>query len=131
MLDDNRAGKLMIPRDLNIKSDLFIYDKEKKTFSPNLSASSKEIINSLVEYTLTRDDITAKIEEIMPVMKTVINENPRGFVERARFGEKFREKGIVLNTPRDIPRIFGFFYLNNFYFSSKAFTTAFKLLGTK
>jgi hypothetical protein len=130
MLEDNRMGRLQVPRDLSI-SNLFIHDKEKKGFSSNQSYNSKELVAELLGYKVGMGDITSKMEEIIPVMKSVISENQRGYIERTKLAEKFREKGIFINLPRDIPRVFGFFYMENFYFSVDAFKTAFKLLSTK
>jgi hypothetical protein len=131
MLSDNRMGTVAMPRDLTLKNDFLIHDKEKRSFSSSQSSASKELLASLVDYKLSGDNISSKMQEILPLMKTIVKENPKGHIERSKLVGRCREKGIALMLPRDIPRIFGFCHRDNFYFSPWAFDAAFKLMNTK
>ena len=131
MFSDNRMEVMNVPRDLTTKNDLLIHDKEKRSFSSSQSLTSKTLLASLVNYKFSDNDITEKIRDILPLMKTIIKENPEGRIDKSQFRQKCSEKGIVINIPRDIPRIFGFFYKEYFYFFPWAFDNALKLTNTK
>jgi len=120
MLLDNRAGNLALPRDVALKRDFFIYNKAERTFSVSNSQEAKSLVKELLSYRVSQEDMTSKMQELLPLMREIIKTHPKGFITRSDFCDKCREKSIVINIPRDVPRVFGFFYENNFYFSASA-----------
>jgi hypothetical protein len=115
ILDDNRMGKLAIPRDLDRKNTFFSHDGENKTFSSIQSDESKELISELTNYQISKNDISQKMMELLPVFKKFIDGNQRTYIGKKEFKERCNEENLIVNLPRDIPQIFGFFYGNNFY----------------
>lgn len=129
ILKDNRLSKILLPRDL-VRKDEFSCNFDAKTVTLKNSKSYHAIFDEIRDYRVREKDITEKMKEVIPIIHELTTKNRESVVSRLELSRLCKEKGIVLNLPRDFSRLFGFVTSDKIYVSPRPFKQAVSLVPT-